>query len=77
MIKVHSDWLHWSGADHTKIFLTCDADEMAAHIKEDAERQVRMEMLEEKRKQEEIRKADEKAARREALIKELAELDKV
>jgi hypothetical protein len=38
--------LHWSGEDHTKIFLTCDDDLMAAHIKEDAERQVRMAKIE-------------------------------
>jgi hypothetical protein len=69
--------LHWSGADHTKIFLTCDDDLMAAHIKEDEERQVRMVKVMEERKAEEIKKAEEKAARREALIKELAELDKI
>ena len=68
--------LHWAGGDHTKIFLSCDDDEMAKHIQEDIERQKRMEFLEEKRKQAEIRKADEKAARRVALLKELAELDK-
>jgi len=38
--------LHWAGEDHTKIFLTCDDDLMAAHIKEDAERQVRMAKIE-------------------------------
>jgi len=57
--------LHWAGEDHTKIFLTCDDDEMAAHIKSDEERQVHMKKL-----------SEEKAARRLALIKELAELDK-
>jgi hypothetical protein len=59
--------LHWSGADHTKMFLTCDDDEMAAHIKDDEERQVRMaKMMKEK----------ETAARRAELMKQLAELDK-
>lgn len=57
--------LHWGGEDHTKIFLTCDVEEMSEHIKEDVERQVRMKKI-----------AEEKAARRLALIKELAELDK-
>jgi len=65
MIAVHKEWLHWAGEDHTKIFLTCDKDEMAAHIKSDEERQVHMKKL-----------SEEKAARRLALIKELAELDK-
>ena len=69
--------LHWSGEDHTKIFLTCDYDEMAKHIKEDEERQEHMKKLMAERKAAEIKKAEEKAARREALIKELAELDKV
>lgn len=69
--------LHWSGADHTKIFLTCDDDEMAKQIKEDVERQERMVKIEAERKAEEIKKAEEKAARRVALIKELAELDKI
>lgn len=67
--------LHWAGEDHTKIFLTCDDDEMAAHIKEDAERQVRMKELSEKKKSEEEKKQKEKEARRLALLKELAELD--
>jgi hypothetical protein len=58
--------LHWSGEDHTKIFLTCDDDEMAKHIMEDEERQVHMKKL-----------IAEKEARRLALIKELAELDGV
>jgi hypothetical protein len=68
--------LHWSGADHTKIFLTCDVDEMAAHIKEDAERQIHMAKLEEKRKAEAELKEKEKSARRAELMKQLAELDK-
>lgn len=38
--------LHWAGEDHTKIYLTCDDDLMAAHIKEDEERQVRMAKIE-------------------------------
>ena len=60
--------LHWAGEDHTKIFLTCDDDEMAKHIKEDMERQERMKkIMEEKQK--------EKEARRLALLKQLAELD--
>ena len=46
MIAVHKEWLHWAGEDHTKIFLSCDDDEMAAHIKEDAERQVHMAKIE-------------------------------
>jgi hypothetical protein len=59
-------YLHWAGEDHTKIFLTCDDDEMAKHIKEDEERQVHMKKL-----------VAEKSARRDALLKELAELDKI
>lgn len=69
--------LHWSGEDHTKIFLTCDDDEMAAHIKAEEKRQERMKKVVAEWKAAEIKKAEEKAARREALIKELAELDKV
>lgn len=65
MIAVHTEWLHWSGKEHTKIFLTCDADEMATHIKDDADRQVHMKKL-----------IAEKEARRAELIKQLAELDK-
>lgn len=65
MIAVHTEWLHWSGEEHTKIFLTCDADEMAKHIKDDADRQVHMKKL-----------IAEKEARRAELIKQLAELDK-
>ena len=76
MIAVHKEWLHWAGHDHTKIFLTCDADEMATHIKEDAERQVRMKKIAEEKKSEEEKKQKEKEARRLALLKELAELDK-
>jgi hypothetical protein len=68
MIKVHSDWLHWSGEGHTRMFLSCDAGLMAKHMKSDAERQVRMK---------EMAIADEKRARRDALVKELAEMDKI
>jgi hypothetical protein len=68
--------LHWSGADHTKMFLTCDDEEMAAHIKEDAFRQIHMAKLEEKRKAEAELKEKEKSARRAELMKQLAELDK-
>jgi hypothetical protein len=56
--------LHWGGEDHTKIFLTCDVEEMSEHIKEDEERQERMKKI-----------ASEKVARRVELLKQLAELD--
>jgi hypothetical protein len=59
--------LHWSGDDGTRIFLTCDDDEMAKHIKEITDRDVRLA---------EKKKAEEKAARRAELVKQLAELDK-
>ena len=50
---------HWSGEDHTRIFLTCDADEMAKYIKEDEERQVRMKKIaEEKRLREKLAKEE-------------------
>jgi hypothetical protein len=39
--------LHWAGEEHTKIFLTCDDDLMAAHIKMDMERQAAMKEAEE------------------------------
>jgi pterin-4a-carbinolamine dehydratase len=60
--------LHWSGKDDTKIFLTFDDDEMAEHIKEIAERDVRMAKMAE---------AKAKEARRAELVKQLAELDKI
>ena len=67
MIKVHSDWLHWSGEKHTRMFLTCDDALMAKHIKSDAERQVRMKEM----------TIAPHQARRDALVKELAEMDKI
>lgn len=42
MIAENADMLQWAGNDHTKIFLTCDADEMEKQIEKDAERQERM-----------------------------------
>lgn len=59
--------LHWSGDKGTRIFLSCDADEMSAHIKELRERDVRLKAK---------ASAEEKAARRAELVKQLAELDK-
>lgn len=59
---------YWTGNDHTKIFLTCDDEEMAEHIKEMAERDVRMAKMAE---------AKAKEARRAELVKQLAELDKI
>jgi len=67
MIAVHSEMLHWSGKDDTKIYLTCDKELMAEHIKEIAERDVRMAKAAEARAKE---------ARRAELVKQLAELDK-
>lgn len=60
--------LHWSGKDDTKIYLTCDVELMAEHIKEIAERDVRMAKMAE---------AKAKEARRAELVKQLAELDKI
>lgn len=60
--------LNWSGDDGTKIFLTCDDDEMAKHIKELYERDGRLKAK---------AAAEEKAARRAELVKQLAELDKI
>jgi hypothetical protein len=64
LIATMKNQLHWAGEDHTRMFLTCDDALMAKHIKSDAERQVRMEEM-------------AKQARRDALVKELAEMDKI
>jgi hypothetical protein len=68
LLETMKKQLHWSGEKHTRMFLTCDDSLMANHIKSDAERQVRMK---------EMAIADAKASRRDALVKELAEMDKI
>jgi hypothetical protein len=73
---IGEQYLHWSGSDDTKIYLTSDVDLMAKHIIEDAKRQEWIDKCKAERIANETQMANEKKARREELLKQLAELDK-
>jgi hypothetical protein len=68
--------IYWSGDDETAIYLTLDNELLEAHIKEVADREVRLAKMDAERKADAEKKDAEKKARREELLKQLAELDK-
>lgn len=71
MIAAHSDMLYWSGEDDDKIYLTCDAGEMAKHLKAVEELRQR---LAKDAAMDATRK--EKIEKRAELKRQLAELEK-
>jgi hypothetical protein len=89
LVDKHYKKLHWCGEEHTKVYLTCDDDLMKEHTRTDEKRQAFLEnkKKEEKEKEEASMKRvmemvkervdKEKGARREELLKQLAELDKI